>query len=180
MFRVSVLIRNATPRDRYARAEKRGEPLDPHFDISHVGQKFPIIHRTVWLERRLGEAITRRRRFLGYCRKHHDALASREEVIKSTEEADEVEYDESKSKGRSTFAPTAASTLVLSRLKNTSTDALVDEAKSQTSYATSVGDDQGDNALRVPNIPVEAADGQHFECPYCWSIQKFETRNSWK
>jgi len=64
LFKASIVIRNATSRDRYAKAVTYSrEPFDDQFDISHVEHKFPRICRSDWLAKRLGRAITRRREF---------------------------------------------------------------------------------------------------------------------
>jgi len=79
LFKISLLIRSATPRDRYAKAATSvKQPFDDTFDISHVGHKHPKleIKENQWLRNRLGQAITRRRQYLKYCREHHDKLGA--------------------------------------------------------------------------------------------------------
>ena len=48
--------------------------LNDHFDVSHVGAKFPKLaaDNQAWLRQRLGRAITHRRQFLRYTREHRD------------------------------------------------------------------------------------------------------------
>jgi hypothetical protein len=55
-----------------------------------------------------------------------------------------------------------------------------DGDRSETSYATSVGDDSSRYKLRVPPPPEESDKGKHFECPYCRSIQTIKSRHSWR
>lgn len=79
LFKISLLIRSATPRDRYAKAAASGkQPFDDSFDISHCGHKHPKLEEkeNQWLRNRLGQAITQRRQFLKYCRDHHDKLGA--------------------------------------------------------------------------------------------------------
>jgi hypothetical protein len=79
LFKISLLIRSATPRDRYAKAATSAkQPFDNTFDISHVGHKHTKleIKENQWLRNRLGQAITQRRQFLKYCREHHDKLGA--------------------------------------------------------------------------------------------------------
>lgn len=77
LFKISLLIRGATPRDRYAKAATSvKQPFDDSFDISHCGHKHPKLEKkeNQWLRNRLGQAITQRRQYLKYCRDHHDRL----------------------------------------------------------------------------------------------------------
>lgn len=195
LFKISVLIKSATTRDRYAKAAKaQGEPFDAQFDISHVGHKFPLIRRTDWLETRLGKAITQRRQYLRYCRQHRDRLDAQHKVAdvgenvidsqpklvrKPVEESREATKSQTQSlKPPSTFAITTASTLVVNNFE--SLEELPDEVQSQTSYATSVNEDESSDILRVPPLPDEAVRGFPFECPYCWAPQLIKTRRAWK
>ncbi|KAL9068762.1 MAG: hypothetical protein Q9161_005965 [Pseudevernia consocians] len=75
LMQTSIIIRNATPRDRYIRAQTSAkDPFLESFDIAHVGHKFPKIDSEgrEWLKRRLGKAIAQRRQYLKYCREHND------------------------------------------------------------------------------------------------------------
>src|SRR5437879_5372347 len=79
LFRLSVVIRNATTRDRYAKAIGSYPAFTDMLkvDLSHVASKFPRIgkdEKTQWLAHRLGHAITRRRQFLYYQRRHRTTM----------------------------------------------------------------------------------------------------------
>ena len=192
MFKISVLVKKATTRDRYAKAAKaQGEPFDARFDISHVGHKFPLVHQTDWLENRLGKAITQRRQYLRYCREHRDRLETQHRAINVTENAvykqpmpvrkpvDEATKSQIRSvKPPSTFALTTASTLVVNNLETL--EEFPDEVQSQTSYATSINEHESSDMLRVPPLPDEGVRGLPFECPYCWAPQLIKTRRAWK
>ena len=190
-----MLVKSATTRDRYAKAAKaQGEPFDARFDISHVGHKFPLVHQTDWLEKRLGKAITQRRQYLRYCREHRDRLETQHKATDVTENAmykqlmpvgKPVEESREATKSQiqslrppSTFAITTASTLVVNNLE--SQEEHPDEVQSQTSYATSVNEDESSDMLRVPPLPDEGVRGLPFECPYCWAPQLIKTRRAWK
>ena len=190
-----MLVKSATTRDRYAKAAKaQGEPFDARFDISHVGHKFPLVHQTDWLENRLGKAITQRRQYLRYCREHRDKLETQHKATDVTENAVdrqptpmrkpvEESHETTKSqiqslKPPSTFAITTASTLMINNLE--SLEEFSDEVQSQTSYATSVNENESSDMLRVPPLPDEGARGLPFECPYCWAPQLIKTRRAWK
>ena len=195
LFKISVLVKSATTRDRYAKAAKaQGEPFDARFDIGHVGHKFPLVHQTDWLEKRLGKAITQRRQYLRYCRQHRDRLETQHKVAdiskntvdrqpipvrKPVEESREATKSHIQSLNPpSTFAITTASTLVVNNLE--SLEELPDEVQSQTSYATSINEDESSDMLRVPPLPDEGVRGLPFECPYCWAPQLIKTRRAWK
>ena len=195
LFKISVLVKSATSRDRYAKAAKaQGEPFDARFDISHVGHKFPRIHQTEWLETRLGKAITQRRQYLRYCRQHRDRLNVQHKVAdvsenpidkaptlvrKPVEESSEAPKSQNPSlKPPSTFAITTASTLLVDNFD--SRENPPDEVQSQSSYATSINEDESSDNLRVPPLPDEALRGLPFECPYCWAPQLIKTRRAWK
>ncbi|KAF2685655.1 hypothetical protein K458DRAFT_15670 [Lentithecium fluviatile CBS 122367] len=77
LFRIAILIRKASPRDRFARAlAATKSPFDATFDIRHVCDKFPLIMEEGkgWLSERLGNAITQRRQYFIYTRNHRDKL----------------------------------------------------------------------------------------------------------
>ena len=190
-----MLVKSATTRDRYAKAAKaQGEPFDSQFDISHVGHKYPLVHQTDWLEKRLGKAITQRRQYLRYCRQHRDRLDTQHKATDVTENAVDrqpmpvrkpVEESSQATKSQiqslnppSTFAITTASTLIVNNFE--SLDEYPEEAQSQTSYATSLNEGESTDMLRVPPLPDEAVHGLPFECPYCWAPQLIKTRRAWK
>jgi hypothetical protein len=197
LFKMSIIIRRATSRDRYDKAAvATGDPFDGQFDISHVGHRFPRVHQTEWLETRLGRAITQRRQYLRYCREHHEKLSKKpaaREVTQSNLENEkrtavldirdkQISRDtESHSSGlrpTSTLAPTNASTFVQASL-----DRLIevsDEDRSQTSYATSVDEGDIDSELQIIPLSEVATGGSPFECPYCWSILHIKKERSWR
>src|SRR5271154_4185589 len=76
LFKLSIVLRNPTPFDRYAKAKSIGT-YDTQFDIDYVRNKSPYLLRlgAEWLIERLGKANTRRREFLKYCEKHREKLA---------------------------------------------------------------------------------------------------------
>ena len=159
-----------------------------------MGHKFPLIHQTDWLEKRLGKAITQRRQYLRYCRQHRDRLDTQHKtsdvsenavdrqpipVRKPVEESSQATKSQTQSLNPpSTFANTTASTLVVNNFE--SLDEIPEEVQSQTSYATSLNEDESTEMLRVPPLPDDAVPGLPFECPYCWAPQLIKTRRTWK
>ena len=199
LVRVSIIIRDATPRDRYMKSStSTSSPLLDLFDIAHVGHKFPKIDRESqhWLKERLGRAITQRRQYLKYCRDHHDKFQGpQDEKLSSarvTTNIDNLVLDQEpfklngtvRSLPTSAFAPTDASTLPASKLKaldsnlNEATED-AEDSQSQTSYATSVHDSQGGSKMYLPSLK-DVTSVFPFECPYCWKLQDFMTERSWK
>lgn len=170
LMQTSIIIRNATPRDRYIKAQSStNNPFLDSFDIAHVGHKFPKVDSEdqEWLKRRLGKAIAQRRQFLKYCREHHDKFSQSthqdqpnvDVPVKRIDGHDDVAFSGDgnlvsgsrekagtiRSVPTSALAPTDASTLHPSRLEVTG-GVVEDETEdtqddySQTSYATSIHD----------------------------------------
>jgi hypothetical protein len=76
LFKVSMLVKKATTRDRYARAANaKDKPYLAEFDIRHVADKYPKAREHPWLLERLGTAINQRRQYLRYCRNHKNRIA---------------------------------------------------------------------------------------------------------
>lgn len=76
LFKVSMLVKKATKRDRYAKAASaKVDPFLQEFDIRHVADKYPKVRAQPWLLERLGKAITQRRQYLRYCRDHKNRIA---------------------------------------------------------------------------------------------------------
>jgi hypothetical protein len=204
LFKLSILIRNSSSRDRYAKASAAASksPFSEQFDIDHVGNKFPRLSQDgmIWLRTRLGKAITQRRQYLRYCRDHHEKLSKVPETTERILEPNNpiqllalqgqkphlIDDDQTMiSKPTSILAPTIASTVVPDKLNNSNNLGRVEEEyeddnRSQTSYAASVADDDSNNRLCVIRLDDVATAGQSFECPYCWTIQKISRQDAWQ
>ena len=195
LLRLSIAIRKATTRDRYAKAaEARGDPFIEIPDLLHVGQKFPKLKNTPWLENRLGRAITRRRQFLRYCRTHKEKLAEGTLLEVSKPKAPEIDtrlsqpdrarfldranepQQKSEFKIPTILASTKATTLAIP------TEGMIpeppEESDTSTVLSSSLGDGSAVDGLQVPLIPADAAAGLEFECPLCWTIQTFKRKAS--
>jgi hypothetical protein len=206
LFKLSVIIRNSSSRDRFAKAQTASSrsPVDPAYDIDYVKEKFPTLKdpSMEWLATRLGKAITLCRQFMWYCRDHREKMAKgdgRNSLSTTVREpgADDIEHllktrqslaiqrvDDSQTQSsrqeKSTLAQTTASTVLPTRLEDAVDilDALETPSgdmdnQSVTSFASSVG--EGDESSMLSVVPLEdiATPGKNFECPYCWTIQKF-------
>ena len=194
LFKISMLIWKATPRDRYLKATAQAkEPFDDHYDIAHVEQKFPKLARPdkARLKALLGRAITQRREFLRYVRDHRQKLS-----IKHNSQIVEARLKEPRSelpninqqwkqdtgspisaaRPATTLAPTNASTLLPSKLEDMGLTS--DEEQSITSFATSI--EQNDENIRIVALSHVSKGRFPFECSYCWQIVRTRHERSWK
>ncbi|EKD15764.1 hypothetical protein MBM_05775 [Drepanopeziza brunnea f. sp. 'multigermtubi' MB_m1] len=185
LFRFSIIIRNNTNRDRYAKAaaSATANPFNEQFDVHH--------RKNRWLIERRGKAITQRRQYLKYCREYHDNTArGAEESRHETTGVQPAQLSKQPSarpmpisrsgfsKQPSTLAHTQASTLMLTSGQVLEED--TENTLSQTPYATS-NDDQGSGAtLSVIKLEHVSKELKQFECPYCWQIQTARTQKAWK
>lgn len=175
LFNLSMILRDPTPVDRYAKAASLGI-YDTQPDIDYVRNKMPYLLRSgdEWLIERLGEANTLRRKFFKYCEKHRQKLAY---IGPPPPSDDASEF------GPAPSALTTASAYV-ERFEPTQ-GVLEDQSftsfenQSITSYTTSMTNER-DNELRVPPQPKESLAGKPFECPYCYTIQVVKGERSWR
>ena len=201
LMKTSIIIRDATPRDRYVQARiSTKSPFIDSFDISHVAHKFPKLDldERQWLKERLGKAVTQRRQYLKYCRDHHNRFQELEEkeaphldglmgaghISESDRKPDSHADKTVKSLPVSAFARTDASTLQTSKLKpleEVSSEATenASDTVSRTSYATSVYDSEDESKIHPPRLK-EITNTFPFECPFCWSLQEFSSERLWR
>jgi pentatricopeptide repeat protein len=190
LFRISIIIRKASPRDRFAKAlAARQEPFDDRFDIDYVSHKFPMLNveNKEWFKERVGKAITQRRQYLRYARDHRDKLAREPKDLWQPEDIGPrttllpVLSQAGKTnltKPPSTLAPTTASTLLAEKLAIYEEE--LDDNQSQTSYAVSLGEDDHESHLRLPSLAEVSKDATTFECPFCWTVQDIQRDSTWR
>jgi tetratricopeptide (TPR) repeat protein len=190
LFRISIIIRKASPRDRFAKAlAARQEPFDDRFDIDYVSHKFPMlnIEKKEWFKERVGKAITQRRQYLRYSRDHRDKLAQEPKDLWQPEDVGPrttllpVLSQAGKTnltKPTSTLAPTTASTLLAEKIAIYEED--LDDNQSRTSYAVSLGEDDHESHLRLPSLSEVSKDATTFECPFCWTVQDIQKDSTWR
>jgi ankyrin repeat protein len=190
LFRLSIIIRKASPRDRFAKAlAAQQEPFDDRFDIDHVSHKFPMLNikEKEWLKERVGKAITQRRQYLRYARDHRDKLARepkdlwqpkdigpRTTPLPALSQASKTYL----TRPTSTLAPTVASTLLPERIAIEEEDS--QDNQSRTSYAVSLGEDDDKSHLRLPSLAEVSKDATTFECPLCWTVQDIQRDSIWR
>jgi hypothetical protein len=202
LLKTSMLIRNASSRDRFTTALQRtGDLFLDQFDINHTLEKFPKLAEpgSEWLAKRLGRAITMRRHFLRYCREHQDSLGGRRgnntnssQIVSNTppgpadanKTADGGHLPPATDSGKSqmgfTDPGTKASTLFAGQLEVIQ-EGPEDGAVSYTSAARSDFTSE-DALLEVPSL-LSLTKGKakaEFECPLCHILQKFKGKREWR
>ena len=174
LYRLSMAVRNPTPHDRYTKAASIDTSFYEPFDIEHVRQKFPMAKE--FLVSRLGKAISRRRQYLKYRELHRAKLAKPSQPL----ELQEIVLPDKSVISSTKLTETTASAFV----ERTSTkeadfefaDMRSESGATQTSYATSSG---STTKVRMPPTPKGAANGQPFECPYCYMIDTVKDTRAW-
>lgn len=198
LFKLSLILRNAVPRDRYAKAASI-DTFSNQYDIDYVWHKFPYPRQRdppdEWLIERLGKANARRREYFKYCKRHHQKLAQVPEAPKmEAAPSEEIPLSQHSSapiaqfdngtqshipsdRSASVLQPTTASTYI-EKLHETMIEEHL-ESQSVTSYATSL-ENKDEEELSLPPQPKESMQGMPFECPYCYTIQIVKHERAWK
>jgi hypothetical protein len=201
LLRLSVVIRKASPRDRWNRAlQKSRDHIDDQFDIRHVGEKFPKLNQpeNAWLKVRLSRAITQRRQFIRYCRDHKDQLSAADVhnystlVTETLEESRHTLEDlESPAMAKSdaitldatvSEESTKASTLQVAQIEAARLEAISeenDDASAVSSVVSSI-DPTEEGTLRLPSLQDVSQGQLEFECPLCFTTQSFRRQRKWK
>jgi hypothetical protein len=173
LFRIAVLIRKASPRDRFARALATvTSPFDAAFDIRHVRDKFPLIVQEGkdWLGDRLGNAIAQRRQYLSYARSHRDKLGEEPPELA-------LPHVSSTLKTAKSVAQTTASTLHSADIPP---QLDLEDDQSIASSTLSLLGDKDESYLRPPSLSAVSNGETAFECPFCCSLQSFQKETFWQ
>ncbi|KAF2496628.1 hypothetical protein BU16DRAFT_458300, partial [Lophium mytilinum] len=154
LFRISIVIRKASPRDRFSKA----------------------LQRSGRLRIRLGHAITQRRQFLHYCSDHRDRLGG----LDIENDPLNAVVESGRPAATTIQASTKASTLDVTRLEfEPSWKDEGDDGLSYTTVASSMGISEG-NPLQLPTLHDVCQDQKEFECPFCRTIQSFKREKQWR
>ncbi|KAK7937677.1 uncharacterized protein PG986_014545 [Apiospora aurea] len=207
LLKITVLIRKATPRDRFAKALQGSNPFMDDFDIAYVAERYPKLAGpdARWLCERLGRAITKRRQFLRYSREHsrriaghgdvdpvdhqmphhsieHDGALSRERARSSTPSiASGMRTNYSGSYAAHTHASTKASTLDIAQLRHVEDiQGDDDDTKSYVSAGSSFQLGKSDSTLHLPTLEEVSQGSEMFECPICFDIRAISRETSWR
>jgi hypothetical protein len=165
LFDMSVVIRRPAQHDRFLGIKRSDAVFYEPFDKQHVKSKYPNADESI-LDR-LGSAISQRRAILRYRERHHHKLAQGLNTLlgddaESTRLSETVAtefFDPSEEEVKDAWETNSQS------------------AVSQTSYAETIlhcGD-----GIALPPRPKESADGNLFECPFCFEITSVKSDVSW-
>jgi hypothetical protein len=138
-------------------------------DVLHVQAKFG---REDFLAERLGRGISGRRQYLAYREEHHRKLSKNVETLGFEEPKTEHTTNSTEA------TPIPETQRNMSSTDNASGPLVLDDGEdtlSRTSYATSVN-----ATVRIPRLPKQAREQEHFECPFCYMIVSIQTTAAWK
>lgn len=195
LFHLSSLITKSSTRDKFVRAEVKCRlGMYEDYDIQHVREK--VKHASgradEGLVTRLGKANTSRRQFIAYSHEHNAELShlDPDDDKLSGQGHPKRGHNSTSDKssiGRSVFrsektkqsaVPTKASTVGL--VDPNAFDYGLDDARSCTTVATSIVDGQAFSGLKVPDLAHYAKPGEHFICPLCQTVQRFNGQVAWR
>ncbi|KAK3075789.1 hypothetical protein LTR53_000614 [Teratosphaeriaceae sp. CCFEE 6253] len=193
LFKLSHLLAKFTSTDRFTKAESAKLPqLDPRHDVARMHDKFATCQAPGWLLNRLGQANTKRRQALLYCREHRDKIAGPPKQTRHFSGLLEPGHDaglaqqalseytaEMKTQiSHLSAVQTTASTL--KPIESIPVDDGFDDSRSFSTVATSVAGTDSQYTLRVPRLEDLGSIGEHFQCPLCCTIQRFNGQLSWR
>ncbi|KAH6994941.1 hypothetical protein EDB80DRAFT_728283 [Ilyonectria destructans] len=161
LFRIGILVRKSTPRDRFKRALQVSDLAFPaSFDVDYVRQKHPKIRESSLLGR-LGGGIAKRRQFIRYCRDHRNRLG-----------ADGLGEEGKLIDARTEHSQSKATTFLPQKVEEVEDDAVSFMSASTATESLS--------NLKLPLLADLSNNNEAFECPICFTIQSFQTERSWR
>jgi hypothetical protein len=164
LFRIGILVRKATSRDRFSQALQVSDlTFSKHPDISYVRQKYPKLGPE-WLSDRLGGAIAKRRQFIAYSRDHRSRLGGEESM---------GDHSASRTERLSSKATTIAPCIDPRTLEEE------EEAFDALSLVTASTMMDSSSLLRLPSLADLSREGKPFECPICFTLQSFQREKTW-
>lgn len=175
LFRIGILVRKATPRDRFQIALQRSDyAFSAQFDINYVQERYPKLASkdSAWLASRLGCANSKRRQFINYVRDHRAKLEVEDSKAVAKTVMDATTVRES-SKATTFVAPQDLST---SGFLQPSLD-IEDDSLSLVSASTAF---DNETSLRLPSLADLGPDGEYFECLICCTLQSFRSEKAWR
>ncbi|KAL8780646.1 MAG: hypothetical protein Q9213_006383 [Squamulea squamosa] len=190
LYRMSTIIRkNPAPYDRLVRSAKIDTESYEFFDERHVREKYPLADSV--LVKRLGVAISKRRKYFIYREQHRQKISRQQAAEKTptvgknkhavvdlnqgvpvaeTPFATSVVRTPTLLQPSATIEPMKASTFYAHDNPTVNIQAfdLYSEAGTQTSFGSTSSIQQEEVAL--PPLPKSAREAGEFECPYCCTI----------
>lgn len=174
LFQMSMLVRKPAQHDVHVGSKGADVAAFEPFDYNHVREKYPRADDA--LLKRLGKAITRRRKYLKYRERH---------AIKLRQGIDNVECGarnfrnahegETMEEGIASILSDTVATGFRHQNIDFDDDAS-DTGISQTSYAPTLL--SGGN-VTIPPPPKSSLGGEPFECPYCFYLITSHGARSW-
>lgn len=163
LYQMSTVVRQPVRHDRIVESSSINTSHFEAFDREHVTSKFPRADGK--LTKRLGMAITKRRRYLKYRERHHTKLAHGLAVAEG-ETVDEF----------STLSPT-----VITAEQNHQSAIYNDNSSEGAFSQTTYGSDSiaGRGPIKIPQPPKGWVSGVPFECPYCYFLIEVKHKRSW-
>ena len=163
------------PSSKEFAAEPARDPSDGCFDVLDAGDR--LLSSDDFLQDRLAKAITGRRKYFAYWRKHalklshvSDELAPRQNFTALVKPAKPVSGPPTTPPISGYFLPTPGPKTLLSEtdfsMYNRELDDQLD-TETVISYATTAYDVDG-NSPELPPPPLDAATKPEFVCQYCW------------
>ena len=193
LFRIGMLVRKSTPRDRFQRAlQYSRSTFYQNFDINYVEEKYAKLNRedSRWLATRLGSANAKRRQFIKYGQEHQAHLDVDETQPKTSRDRDRIDVAASDSidvpsaRVPSERVSSKATTFALPRetskfqlLNSGVTEEEEDDVVSLMTASTAFDSERN---LKLPSLEVLSPNGEPFECPICFTLQTFRREKTWK
>lgn len=166
LFEMSMLTRKPAPHDMRVESRHANTTAYEIYDARHVREKYPQADEI--LVRRLGRAITKRRRNLEY-RKLRAAK------LRQGVDRDVADTVQGGSDVLSATVVTSYREWAPDNEMNPSDQASI-AGFTQTSYAPTL---TSDGHITIPAPPSGSQDGAPFECPYCYYLISINNRSSW-
>lgn len=174
LFQMSMLVRKPAQHDVYLGSRYADVAAFEPFDYNHVRDKFPNADEA--LVKRLGKAITRRRKYLKYRERHATKLRQGISEVdpKACDVNDTQEGETVENSMGSILSDTMATEFEQRNIDFE--DKASDTGISQTSYAPTLL--VGGN-IAIPPPPKNSLGRVPFECPYCFCVITIEGTRSW-
>lgn len=202
LYKISMLIRRPIPHDRFTKCESINVSHYDTFDEGHIQNCFPLISKTLSL--RLTHAMKRRRQYLIYNERHHEALAKPRKaqvqedisVGRPPGSQREIGGNTSKPASMSHSQPNmhdhgaSASRFGTNTEANTEATRFVppenfDEVEIQSdagTLSTHASTNASEDKVHIPSRPrgTDGRELEQFECPYCFHLVEIRNSREWK
>lgn len=186
LFRIGVLVRREGTYDRFQRALQRSRFSFPEqFDTDYVEQKYPKLRSRArrGLATRLGRANAKRRQVIKYGRDHRTRLEMdvdfRQEIEPEVEATPSVNLEAPTEK----LSSKATTFVMPAEHWNSSQgflEAPIEDEDDSGSLLTASTTFDSERSLKLVSLADIGPEGEHFECPLCFTLQCFRTERAWR